>query len=220
MARNLPEVGKIYKEKTNKNKWRVLHFAKDNGGTWLESVELCKTFVQLENFWKSFEELPNNSSQNEQLVFKVLKKGEFEGPPPSKEVLARHERYIKDNLPMDIIKDSLKQGIDSLKNFNNYLDEKYPNCKNKIKSKLSWKDVSELPKSHRQPQCFFKFADDDIILGRIMNNECYSLGGDHEFPKEIVKEFRTLTDLINSIESMLSRQDEPEERIKKLEGND
>ncbi len=88
------------------------------------------------------------------------------------------------------------------------IDIKYKEPKKE--AKLPWKDVSELPRDHLRKH------NEELIGLKVV------FGGKASFAThiDILKHGKgiTLTDLINSIESMLSRQDELEERVRKLEG--
>lgn len=95
----------------------------------------------------------------------------------------------------------------------------------KKETKLPWKDVSELPTdyahclvktnvAHKNQIAYgiFKFKEKEKGNTGFIDLAYPQLGGMNYFAK-----YCTLTDLINSIESMLSRQDELETRITKLE---
>jgi hypothetical protein len=93
---------------------------------------------------------------------------------------------------------------------------------NKKEIKLPWKDVGE--EIDNQSIIFVNKAG-YARIGEYWNDKIYFLEGDsgevisHFIDKMYYgRKYCTLTDLINSIESMLSRQYELEERIKKLEG--
>jgi len=81
------------------------------------------------------------------------------------------------------------------------------------KTKLPWKDVSELPKN--KSNLFVLRKDGDIVPSRYDEQAILHFSGNC---LEDITSWCSLTDLINSIETMLSRQDELEERIRKLEG--
>lgn len=95
------------------------------------------------------------------------------------------------------------------------LEENTPANDVRKESKLVWKDASELPENH----CVIlaKFCNDNLIICESYDGRIF-LNGEEADEKAIVK-CTTLTDLINSIESMLSKQDELEERIKRLEND-
>lgn len=101
--------------------------------------------------------------------------------------------------------------------------------KNKTETKLLWKNVSELPKEDCDLMFnwfgeFKHYSFGKFNLGEfyhVPQGENQRLGLVEANLSEYVRKslkYCTLTDLINSIESMLSRQYELEERIKKLEG--
>lgn len=108
---------------------------------------------------------------------------------------------------------------------------------NKKETKLPWRDVGELTKAEQNrleeilvkkeeeiphiERAHFDWNEQGWVFSEGMEkftDESYEKTNKILLLNHNVKEYITLTDLINSIESMLSRQDELEARIDKLEG--
>lgn len=97
------------------------------------------------------------------------------------------------------------------------IDIKYKEPKKE--TKLPWKDVSELPEREISETVFLRYKNGDIFQA-LWDGKGFKEPVDNIYCKTTnLKEWTYLTDLINSIESILSRQDELEERVRKLEGN-
>ena len=156
----------------------------------------------LSSFWDMFKELPENKLEEIKGQEYVLGKGCQDITPTielseavkkAKEELRNHIslnsntkfgidtiilcKNLLDALdqskdPMDIVKDALKDEIKKMKEFNKNLDQKYPNCKEKIKSSI-WKSPNDLPKFNKEvgyPDVLIRFNDGNVRFGRLEIN--------------------------------------------------
>lgn len=107
--------------------------------------------------------------------------------------------------------------------------EKPVSCSSEPTSKLPWKDVSELPEKLRanfiirdkSGVCNLHYCNHEhktfrLVGSNIVSQEGNATKGSYDFiAREDIDKLINFTDLINSIESMLSRQDELEKLIRK-----
>ncbi|MEI7578591.1 MAG: hypothetical protein WCJ58_00970 [bacterium] len=111
---------------------------------------------------------------------------------------------------MDAVKDTLKEGIKQMKDFNAKMDEKYPMSKPepKIDTKEEcvdpvsiWKDVSELPEGLLD-EGIVKWRRGGHSLMLTAQGKFFDSSGHRVSSGESVAKFISLTDFINSFEQM------------------
>lgn len=134
-------------------------------------------------------------------------------------------KYVADS--SDVVLEGL---FNKAKNLLNALDsQKEPelrdkkSCLSERETKLPWKDVSELLEDEQF--VFLKDEEDNYTFGHFDEDEqtFKEFTGDASFENPLpqcakITKYCTFNEVINSIESMLSRQDELEARVRKLEG--
>jgi len=239
MTNKLPEVGSKYKNKQCYDNVYVVTAVYPAPFTKRLAIEAKPEFLHcrrnnwilsffngtLEEFWDCFEELSEDNSKEKPTVKENLTVDEVEKAKEElKNFLNRPIIYIDD---MQLAAEEYNKLVIKAQNLLNALDniktEAKPVVDNKIESRLPWKDVSELPDKHSNVIIQFK-NDRDYEPAKFITetDSTKSFFTTIDFRKEFIKDnierFISLKELINSIESMLSRQDELEERIKKLEG--
>jgi len=201
MQNKLPEVGKRYKPKTNKPMSknnveiigvpRVLH----------TEGNMCLKF-----FLDNYEELPeDNSSQSEIEKAKEELKLWVDGA---------NTDLIDKNSDIWTLFKKAQNLINALDNIKTQAESIVDN---KMEGKLPWKDVSELPSGCEDVIVCDEIGVIGIGYSSETENKIFLTRSDSDIT-QVVKKYIVLTDLINSIESILSRQHELEERIRKLEG--
>jgi hypothetical protein len=237
MTNKLPEVGKRYLSKKSGNILTIkqvrndITIITDGGDLWTP-----------EYFSSEFEELPeDNSNQKHQLEENTLADEVEKAKEELRQELQEFEKApvlykfyeatknSKDNYFVGLYTLLHRKAQKLLNALDSTKTQAEPIVDNKIETKLPWKDVSELPEKEISAfDCLIKLHAGDIIRGKYFAGDFYTMIfhpdmslhkiRESQVQRRAIVKFCTLTDLINSIESMLSRQDEFEERIRKLEG--
>lgn len=205
MTNKLPVVGKRY----------ILKFLKRKGSS-LELLRMDDTFVEMkypgnqiekysfpkEDFWKMFEELPEDKAETKPETQSL------ELSPEVKEAMEELNYKLNNHIcDYEVLSYKSRKLLNALeKQFANNKIQAEEVVDNKIEEKSIWKPVGELPQ--KEAKLWVKRKDGEIVPSRYNASEILQFSGNC---LEDIHSWCYLTDFINEQEKL-------KERVKKLEG--